>query len=277
MDMGRCLAVSLVAALAAACSGGNAAGQDSEGSARVAVTQAGQTSAGDVAASDAAESGGSVQQGQGTQTGPIERSASLDDSGKLTVEAADLRFDLVAPECRRFSPSISICEEALQLSVAKNGGEPQPLDVDAIHLNTEATLFRGEFGLRARTKSQTIVVSDMNGDGHDDIALWTGAKGGYGGASYDIFLFDSVQDTYAKSHAFSDLTIGRLGLFEIVDGKIVTHSKSGCCIHTEEIFSIENKEPVLVERIVEDATGGVDPPKRTVSRRVNGGMQEVQQ
>ena len=207
----------------------------------------------------------------------IEANAALDESGRMTLSAGDMRFVLTAPSCRPVSDGLSVCEGNVQLTATRADGTSQTLRPAALYLNQRATLYRGAVAQRDRRASQSIIVSDVNGDGRDDLALWTGTRGGYGGASYDIHLSDAAGKTFVRSAAFSELTVGRDGFFTIVDGRIRTTSKSGCCVHTEEFHVVEKNAPKLVERIVEDATGNREAPKRTVSKLVDGRMREVKQ
>ena len=205
----------------------------------------------------------------------IEANAALDQTGRMTLSAGDMRFELSAPSCRPVSDGLSVCDRNVQLTATRAEGVSQTLRPAALYLNERATLYRGDVAQRDRRASQSIIVSDVNGDGRDDLALWTGTRGGYGGASYDIHLFDATRNTFVRSAAFSELTVGRDGFFTIVDGRIRTTSKSGCCLHTEEFHVVEKNAPKLVERIVEDATGNRAAPKRTVSKLVDGRMREV--
>ncbi len=207
----------------------------------------------------------------------IEANAAPDESGRMTLSAGDMRFELSAPSCRPVSDGLSVCEGNVQLTATHADGASQTLRPAALYLNQRATLYRGAVAQRDRRASQSIIVSDVNGDGRDDLALWTGTRGGYGGASYDIHLFDATKKTFVRSAAFSELTVGRDGFFAIVDGRIRTTSKSGCCLHTEEFHVVEKNAPKLVERIVEDATGNRAAPKRRVSKLVDGRMREVKQ
>lgn len=207
----------------------------------------------------------------------IEANAALDNSGRMTLSAGDMRFALSAPSCRPVSDGLSVCEGNVQLIATRADGASQTLRPAALYLNQRATLYRGAVAQRDRSASQSIIVADVNGDGRDDLALWTGTRGGYGGASYDIHLFDATKKTFVRSAAFSELTVGRDGFFTIVDGRIRTSAKSGCCLHTEEFHVVEKNAPKLVERIVEDATENRAAPTRTVSKLVDGRMREVKE
>ncbi len=207
----------------------------------------------------------------------IEANAVPDDAGRMMLSAGDLRFELAVPSCRPVSDALSVCDKSIELTATRGEGASQTLRPAVLYLNARGTLYRGPSARRDRRESQSIIVSDVNGDGHDDLALWTGMRGGYGGASYDIHLFDATKKTFVRSAAFSELTVGNDGFFAVNEGRIRTSSKSGCCLHTEEFHVVEKNAPKLVERIVEDATGNRAAPKRTVSKLVDGRMREVKE
>lgn len=207
---------------------------------------------------------------------PIEQAAAPDQNGRLLLDAGDLAFRISVPACRDFGADIVLCDEAVALSVARQGGASQSIELESLYINTQATLFRGALDQRDRSQSHSVIVADVNADGHDDLALWTGRNGGYGGASYGIYLFDPSRNNFAYSQAFSDLTVGTSGFFTIEDRKIRTGSKSGCCLHVEETFVVERSAPVLVERIERDSSGGANPSKRTLYRRIEGQMQQFE-
>ena len=208
---------------------------------------------------------------------PIEANAAPDDAGRMTLSAGDLRFALTVPSCRPVSDALSVCDKSVELTATRADGASQTLRPAALYLNARGTLYRGPSARRDRRESQSIIVSDVNGDGRDDLALWTGMRGGYGGASYDIHLFDATRKTFVRSAAFSELTVGKDGFFTVADGRIRTTSKSGCCLHTEEFFVVEKNAPKLVERIVEDRTAEGAKPSRTITKLVDGRMRAVKE
>lgn len=203
----------------------------------------------------------------------IALNATPDDDGRLSLSAGDLRFALDAPDCRRSGTMLLVCDEAT-LVVTRAGAPAQTLRPAVLYVNPSATLYRGPSDGRDRSKSQTLVVADVDGDGADDLALWTGLRGGYGGASYDIHLWNPARRAFVRSDAFSALTVGRSGLFTATGKTLRTSAKSGCCLQTEEAWEIRGGVPTLVERIVEDAGEGA-PARRTVSRLIDGRMREV--
>lgn len=114
---------------------------------------------------------------------------------------------------------------------------------------------RNRRGLYAEEYS--FVGGDFNFDGLEDFAVCNGREGGYGGPSYNVFLFDRRSARFVESRRLSGLTEAPyLGLFfpDARRKRLTAHSKSGCCYHETEVYALVNNRPVLVEKIVEDAT-----------------------
>lgn len=103
----------------------------------------------------------------------------------------------------------------------------------------------------------SVVFDDFNFDGLEDLAVCNGRNGGYGGPSYTVFLFERRAGRFAESRALSRLNEGvYLGLF-FPDPKrktLTALSKSGCCYHETEVYKVAGDRPVLVEKVIEDAT-----------------------
>ncbi|KVC51444.1 hypothetical protein WS58_04950 [Burkholderia pseudomultivorans] len=96
-------------------------------------------------------------------------------------------------------------------------------------------------------------VGDFNFDGHDDFGVQTGHEGGYGGPSYDVYLFDPKTGRFDRNNAMSDLTHESLGFFD-VDPKrrrLRAFSKSGCCYHETTAYRVDDDRLVEVERHIE--------------------------
>ena len=103
----------------------------------------------------------------------------------------------------------------------------------------------------------SFVGGDFNFDRAEDLAVCNGREGGYGGPSYTVFLFDRGSRRFVESPRLSALTEGPyLGLFfpDPKKRRLTALSKSGCCYHETAVYSVVNDRPVLVEKVVEDAT-----------------------
>lgn len=104
-------------------------------------------------------------------------------------------------------------------------------------------------------ENQSLVIyEDFNFDGNNDLALFEGNFGCYGGPSYIVYLFNENQFTYNQD--FTDLVINNCGFFSIDKEKkqLRTFTKSGCCWHSYSTYQIVNNGIEEIERIEENAT-----------------------
>lgn len=137
----------------------------------------------------------------------------------------------------------------------KTSGELlQTLDSPAAYatLRQDGSLSTGQAPMYG--DQSALFFDDFNFDGEQDLALRNGSEGGYGGPSYDVYLFDPSTRRLQLSPAFSDLTRnGQLGMFDTdrQAQRLHTWSKSGCCWHQDASWKVENNLPLMVEERIE--------------------------
>ena len=205
---------------------------------------------------------------------PTTSNAALDAEGRLRVTVGDMRFDVRANDCDEVSSGLSVCAKGVELAV-DDSGDTQMLRPAGLHLNARSTVYRGQLDNSVRGASPSIVVSDIDGDGDEDLAVRTGTRGAYGAASYETYLYDAARRDFVLSREFSELTVGKNGLFSIEAGKLHTSSKSGCCVHSRQTYAVKNGKPELIEETIEDATANRASPSVVVRRLIDGKMQVV--
>lgn len=179
-------------------------------------------------------------------------------------------------------PEEHVCAGPAQVRVFKKGASvaTQSLSLPSVEVYRETVAHNSETSPKPRglyAEEYSFVGEDFNFDGLEDLAVCNGRNGGYGGPSYDVFLFDRASRKFVESPRLSELTEGSyLGLF-FADPKkrrLTAHSKSGCCYHETDVFRLVNNRPVLVEKVVEDATHGAGAGEGfvlvTTKKRVNG-------
>jgi hypothetical protein len=101
-----------------------------------------------------------------------------------------------------------------------------------------------------------IDFGDYNFDGLDDLAIQNGRDGGYGGSSYNIYIFSPRTKKFALDERFSALATGPYsGMFTANKKKkvIEVFSKSGCCWHEEREYKVVNGRPVKIYQMTQDA------------------------
>lgn len=122
-------------------------------------------------------------------------------------------------------------------------------------------------------KQSALNFGDFNFDGLDDISLCDGRNSGYGGPSYQIYLFSPRLKKFVRNAGLTRLGQEYLGMFEVNKKRkiISTFSKSGCCWHIAEEYKIVNDRPVKIFEEIEDATlPEGDKVKITTRRLIKG-------
>jgi hypothetical protein len=104
-----------------------------------------------------------------------------------------------------------------------------------------------------------LIFDDFNFDGTEDIAIRNGNESGYGGPSYDVYVFNSTKKQFVPSEELTTLAHENLGMFntDAERKRLITYSKSGCCWHlTTEYTVLPQRGLFKVYELEEDATGG---------------------
>jgi uncharacterized protein YecT (DUF1311 family) len=209
-------------------------------------------------------------------TAAVTANASLDAKGRLRVSLAEMTVGVRAANCERVTEALVRCRKNVELTLSGGSAREQRLDLAELYVRSRATAYRGPL-VEGGVAGHSIVLSDIDGDGNEDLAVFSGMGGAYGGASYDVFLFDKTRRSFVRNEALSKLTLGKSGLFLVVDGNILASSKSGCCLHTTEKYALSKGQLMLTERVLEDSTGNPPAPKRTVFRMVDGKLKQTEQ
>lgn len=201
-----------------------------------------------------------------------ETNAGLDDDGKLQLRAGPVQISVAAAAVRAFGEHVQHCESGCEIVIDRGDGAARTVSVNSLYVDGKATFYRGPLTESAR-KGHSLILTDVDGDGVEDLIVWTGLEGAYGGPSYDVYLYSS-ETGYAYSQDISDLTLGATALFTIESGRLKVPSKDGCCFHAYDTYALSGGVPTLIERITEDSSGEGPPVVRT-QRLVDGELKEV--
>ena len=104
-----------------------------------------------------------------------------------------------------------------------------------------------------------LIFEDFNFDGSEDLAIRNGNNSGYGGPSYDVYVFNSTKKQFVTSGELTNLAYENLGMFQTDPQRkrIITSAKSGCCWHITTEYTIVPKRGLQkVYELEEDAQGG---------------------
>jgi hypothetical protein len=85
-----------------------------------------------------------------------------------------------------------------------------------------------------------IIIADFNFDGSEDLAIRNGNNSGYGGPSYDVYVYHATKKQFVPAADLTELASSKLGMFQ-VDAKrkrLITFEKSGCCWHMTTEYAV---------------------------------------
>lgn len=184
----------------------------------------------------------------------------------LSIKNSSATYDVVVTvdkcDAERKTYSPNICSGPGRISIYRKGSATpfQILRLKNIDLDKEQTAYNPEVNQEPRKlydDEYSLVLDDFNFDGNEDLAVCNGREGGYGGPSYNVYLYNLKTRRFVGNVRLSRLTEGYLGLFFVEPKKkqLIAYSKSGCCYHETEVYKVISNRPVLVERITEEASG----------------------
>ena len=174
------------------------------------------------------------------------------------------------------------CDGPARVSLYRKGSKApfQVLRLRNLQLYKDTAAYSPETSTKPRgiyAEEYTFVFEDFDFDGEEDLAVCNGRDGGYGGPSYNVYLFDRRSKRFVENRRLSRLTDAPyLGLFFRDPKKrlISVYSKSGCCYHETEVYRLVGGRPVLVEKVTEEATSTEDESEvlviTTTRKRVGG-------
>lgn len=198
--------------------------------------------------------------------------------GIYEAKLGELRISIRAPGCQPLMPSLLECRQGASVEVqVPPAGGMAAIRVEALDLNPLAAVYRGPLDGSYRKDGISIIVADVDLDGDEDVSVLTGRRGAYGSPSYTVFLRDQAGTAFVQSKPFSDLTVDHLGMFTMEAGKIRAFTKSGCCVHIDETYALDNDRPKLVEVVTRTSASAGAPEKVEVKRIIDGQLRVVQQ
>ncbi len=205
---------------------------------------------------------------------PSTVNATLNGQGEIRADISGIAVSIKAQSCNEDSPGIMLCNRSPVVEVAFPGVRAISVEPEALYVDSNSTFYHGPLDDTYKKNRHSIILADINGDGHEDVVVWSGKEGGYGGPSYSVYLFDSAQRRLVFNQSLSDITVMANGLFSVKGNLLTSTSGDGCCIHVFDTYELRKDEAVLIERVTEDTNDPANPKKR-IERLQNGEMKEV--
>ncbi|KGU37959.1 hypothetical protein DGN16_11295 [Xanthomonas citri pv. fuscans] len=200
--------------------------------------------------------------------------AKFNEQGEISADIGGIAVSVHAQSCTEDSPGIMLCNRSPIVEVAFPGTKSIALEPEALYLDSNSTFYHGSLDENYKKNRHSIILTDINGDGHEDVVLWSGKEGNYGGPSYSVYIFDPVQQRLVFNQSLSDITVMANGLFSVKGSLLTSTSGDGCCIHVFDTYELKKNEPVLTERVTEDTNDPANPKKK-IERLQDGKMKEV--
>lgn len=107
------------------------------------------------------------------------------------------------------------------------------------------TLYRGRLNNGFADGWHSVMLTDINADGHEDLLLWTGFDGNYGDPSYQYYLYNTNSQRLEESSALAGLVQGH-SIARITDGQVFVWSRSGPCKRGEKTIDMRGPTPKVV-------------------------------
>ncbi|WP_228734659.1 FG-GAP repeat protein [Xanthomonas euvesicatoria] len=205
---------------------------------------------------------------------PSNVNAKLSDQGEISADISGIAVSVKAQGCNEDSPGIMLCNRSPVVEVEFPGTKSIALEPEALYVDSNSTFYHGPLDETYKKNRHSVILTDINGDGHEDVVVWSGKEGNYGGPSYSVYLFDAAQKRFVFNQSLSDITVMANGLFSVKGNVLTSTSGDGCCIHVLDTYELKNNEAVLIERLTEDTNDPANPKKK-IERLQNGEMKEV--
>lgn len=160
-----------------------------------------------------------------------------------------------------------ICQTACRVQVFSKATKKKVLD----YINPGITVYYLADDSSGINNNDIVHFDDFNFDGTLDMAIRNGSNSGYGGPSYDVFVYHQTKRQFVKSEELTVLASENLGMFEVdkKQKRLIAFQKSGCCWHVKREHIVVPGKGLQMVREVEEAAGEVDVIV-TDRKRING-------
>ena len=180
--------------------------------------------------------------------------------GSATLILGDARIAVSVDACPGVKSDLFRACENVRLVVSTPDIADQQLQLPKVILSeheNDASAKRGTLEQGFAWGKYSLMLLDLNNDGHEDLMAWTGFDGSYGDPSYTYFLYDADAKTFVENTAIQAL-IEMHSLSRVVDGQFEFWYRSGPCERGEKSIRFDGMTPQIVDRNDENSCKG-DP------------------
>lgn len=146
-----------------------------------------------------------------------------------------------------------ICPTECRVQVLAKADKTKVLD----YINPGISIYYSADDPTSFNENDIVHFDDFNFDGTQDMAIRNGSNSGYGGPSYDVFVYHQTKKQFVKSKELTILASENLGLFNVdkKQKRLIAFQKSGCCWHVKREYIVVPGKGLKMMREVEEAAG----------------------
>src|SRR5690606_37498776 len=144
---------------------------------------------------------------------PNEATAPQAVDNSFDIELGDASISVQADSCEK-NINLITCE-IVELAVSVPGRELQTLKLpevlfpaDEDGANPSDTAIRGSLEAGFADGRRSLMLSDVNLDGEEDLVVWSGRNGSYGDPSYTWFIYDPEAKQLVENSALAEMIDG---------------------------------------------------------------------
>lgn len=168
--------------------------------------------------------------------------------GAATLILGDARIAVSVDACPRAKSDLFRACENVRLVLSTPGVADQHLKLPEVIFSedgNDASALRGTLEQGFAGGKYSLMLLDLNNDGHEDLMAWTGFDGSYGDPSYTYFLYDANAKAFVENTAIQAL-IKMHSLSRVVDGQFEFWYRSGPCERGEKNIRFDGNIPRIV-------------------------------
>ncbi len=175
-------------------------------------------------------------------------------SGAVDARVRDAALSLQSDGCADERGRV-VCRNA-RLRIVTSTMREQSLTVPMLVFTPAGqpggTLYRGRLDKGFADGWHSVVLTDIDADGDEDLLVWAGFDGNYGDPSYRYYLYDAGSGRLEESAALAGLVQGH-SIARIADGQVFVWSRSGPCERGEKTIDLRGPAPTVAASRTYDA------------------------
>ena len=170
--------------------------------------------------------------------------------GTATLILGDARITVSVDACPGVKSDLFRACENVRLVLSTPDMANQHLKLPEVIFSedgNDASALRGSLEQGFARGKYSLMLLDLNNDGHEDLMAWTGFDGSYGDPSYTYFLYDADAQAFVENTAIQAL-VEMHSLSRVVDGQLEFWYRSGPCERGEKSIRFRGMTPEIVQR-----------------------------